>query len=161
MRGFQDPFVKGGPGPARAPSVRRVLPRIWPCWPSWETGLGPGYLSSVRGVLSWDLLGRCCLSKQFRTRASFPGRFERVDVREPGLAGSGPALASVRRVGRVAPLANAENAAQRATGKALTFCVNVQVRRPCGLMDKALVLGTKDCRFESCQGQCCRQFPTV
>ena len=24
---------------------------------------------------------------------------------------------------------------------------------PCGLMDKALVLGTKDCRFESCQGQ--------
>ena len=24
--------------------------------------------------------------------------------------------------------------------------------RPCGLMDKALVLGTKDCRFESCQG---------
>ena len=25
---------------------------------------------------------------------------------------------------------------------------------PCGLMDKALVLGTKDCRFESCQGQC-------
>ena len=28
-------------------------------------------------------------------------------------------------------------------------------RRPCGLMDKALVLGTKDCRFESCQGQFC------
>lgn len=26
---------------------------------------------------------------------------------------------------------------------------------PCGLMDKALVLGTKDCRFESCQGQAC------
>ena len=26
------------------------------------------------------------------------------------------------------------------------------VTRPCGLMDKALVLGTKDCRFESCQG---------
>ena len=25
--------------------------------------------------------------------------------------------------------------------------------RPCGLMDKALVFGTKDCRFESCQGQ--------
>ena len=25
-------------------------------------------------------------------------------------------------------------------------------RRPCGLMDKALVFGTKDCRFESCQG---------
>ena len=24
---------------------------------------------------------------------------------------------------------------------------------PCGLMDKALVFGTKDCRFESCQGQ--------
>jgi hypothetical protein len=28
---------------------------------------------------------------------------------------------------------------------------------PCGLMDKALVFGTKDCRFESCQGHilCC------
>ena len=24
--------------------------------------------------------------------------------------------------------------------------------RPCGLMDKALVFGTKDCRLESCQG---------
>ena len=23
----------------------------------------------------------------------------------------------------------------------------------CGLMDKALILGTKDCRFESCQDQ--------
>ena len=23
---------------------------------------------------------------------------------------------------------------------------------PCGLMDKALIFGTKDCRFESCQG---------
>ena len=23
---------------------------------------------------------------------------------------------------------------------------------PCGLMDKALVFGTRDCRFESCQG---------
>ncbi len=28
-------------------------------------------------------------------------------------------------------------------------------RRPCGLMDKALVLGTKDCRFESCQSFLC------
>ena len=26
------------------------------------------------------------------------------------------------------------------------------VKWPCGLMDKALVFGTKDCRFESCQG---------
>ena len=25
-------------------------------------------------------------------------------------------------------------------------------KRPCGLKDKALVFGTKDCRFESCQG---------
>ena len=24
--------------------------------------------------------------------------------------------------------------------------------RPCGLMDRALVFGAKDCRFESCQG---------
>ena len=27
---------------------------------------------------------------------------------------------------------------------------------PCGLMDKALVFGTKDCRFESCQGHLAR-----
>ena len=26
---------------------------------------------------------------------------------------------------------------------------------PCGLMDKALVFGTKDCRLESCQGHAC------
>ena len=31
------------------------------------------------------------------------------------------------------------------------FC-DQHTKRPCGLMDKALVLGTKDCRFESCQG---------
>ena len=29
----------------------------------------------------------------------------------------------------------------------------VLVVRPCGLMDKALVFGIKDCRFESCQDQ--------
>ena len=27
----------------------------------------------------------------------------------------------------------------------------VKLNWSCGLMDKALVLGTKDCRFESCQ----------
>ena len=31
-------------------------------------------------------------------------------------------------------------------------CVQPLILRPCGLMDKALVFGTKDCRFESCQG---------
>ena len=30
--------------------------------------------------------------------------------------------------------------------------VRVEINWPCGLMDKALVFGTKDCRFESCQG---------
>ena len=30
-----------------------------------------------------------------------------------------------------------------------------KIERPCGLMDTALVFGTKDCRFESCQGQLC------
>ena len=30
--------------------------------------------------------------------------------------------------------------------------VSLYLRGPCGLMDKALVFGTKDCRFESCQG---------
>ena len=32
---------------------------------------------------------------------------------------------------------------------------------PCGLMDKALGLGTKDCRFESCQGQFASQRPIM
>ena len=39
------------------------------------------------------------------------------------------------------------------------FCLHALVIKgiddtqwPCGLMDKALVFGTKDCRFESCQG---------
>ena len=31
--------------------------------------------------------------------------------------------------------------------------LNVACMWPCGLMDKALVFGTKDCRFESCPGQ--------
>ena len=31
-------------------------------------------------------------------------------------------------------------------------CLNMW---PCGLMDKALVFGTKDCRLESCQGHAC------
>jgi hypothetical protein len=34
----------------------------------------------------------------------------------------------------------------------LGFVDRQENKRPCGLMDKALVLGTKDCRFESCQG---------
>ena len=33
-----------------------------------------------------------------------------------------------------------------------TNCQLQITTRPCGLMDKALVFGTKDCRFESCQG---------
>ena len=32
---------------------------------------------------------------------------------------------------------------------------------PCGLMGKALALGTKDCRLESCQGQFASQRPNV
>ena len=32
---------------------------------------------------------------------------------------------------------------------------------PCGLMDKALVFGTKDCRFESCQGQLFPKIPRL
>ena len=32
------------------------------------------------------------------------------------------------------------------------FLQPLRAIRPCGLMDKALVFGTKDCRFESCQG---------
>ena len=31
----------------------------------------------------------------------------------------------------------------------------LHIKGPCGLMDKALVFGTKDCRFESCQGHSC------
>jgi hypothetical protein len=37
-------------------------------------------------------------------------------------------------------------------GKAALLQGALTYRRPCGLMDKALVFGTKDCRFESCQG---------
>ena len=33
------------------------------------------------------------------------------------------------------------------------FLSDININWPCGLMDKALVFGTKDCRFESCQGQ--------
>ena len=44
------------------------------------------------------------------------------------------------------PRANARFAVNRA----LPFLRANQ--RPCGLMDKALVFGTKDCSFESCQG---------
>jgi hypothetical protein len=35
----------------------------------------------------------------------------------------------------------------------LSSALVIMPNRPCGLMDKALVFGTKDCRFESCQGQ--------
>ena len=38
--------------------------------------------------------------------------------------------------------------------------LHVSMQRPCGLMDKALVFGTKDCRFESCQGHLFA-FPSV
>ena len=34
-------------------------------------------------------------------------------------------------------------------------------RRPCGLMDKALFFGTKDCRFESCQGHASRSNSVI
>ena len=34
--------------------------------------------------------------------------------------------------------------------------VALDTQWPCGLMDKALVFGTKDCRFESCQGHTIR-----
>ena len=37
----------------------------------------------------------------------------------------------------------------------LLMLVREPVKGPCGLMDKALVFGTKDCRFESCQGHLC------
>ena len=34
----------------------------------------------------------------------------------------------------------------------VVLLVMLVISWPCGLMDKALVFGTKDCRFESCQG---------
>ena len=38
-------------------------------------------------------------------------------------------------------------------GQFLSDCQwQITVSWPCGLMDKALVFGTKDCRLESCQG---------
>ena len=38
------------------------------------------------------------------------------------------------------------------TGWFLFHILELLNQRPCGLMDKALVFGAKDCRFESCQG---------
>ena len=43
--------------------------------------------------------------------------------------------------------------AHRADEDAIQGILQPQVKQwPCGLMDMALVFGTKDCRFESCQG---------
>ena len=43
----------------------------------------------------------------------------------------------------------------------LSLSLSLSLKRPCGLMDKALVFGTKDCRLESCQGHICHgNFPT-
>ena len=39
--------------------------------------------------------------------------------------------------------------------------LRLHVGWPCGLMDKALVFGTKDCRFESCQGHFETTMPTT
>ena len=36
--------------------------------------------------------------------------------------------------------------------KIIVAIVFALYQRPCGLMEKALVFGTKDCRLESCQG---------
>ena len=47
-------------------------------------------------------------------------------------------------------LSKSRTNARFAVNQALPFLRANQ--RPCGLMDKALVFGTKDCRFESCQG---------
>ena len=48
---------------------------------------------------------------------------------------------------------NARLPRRRSASRPLPF-----VTRPCGLMDKALVFGTKDCRFESCQGHTSTEF---
>ena len=57
------------------------------------------------------------------------------------------------------PAANLKGAPQRSTlsnrGR------NSAWQWPCGLMDKALVFGTKDCRFESCQGQLFPKIPSL
>ena len=37
--------------------------------------------------------------------------------------------------------------------------LTILFKRPCGLMDKALVCGANDCRFESCQGQVMTRRP--
>jgi hypothetical protein len=44
------------------------------------------------------------------------------------------------------------SSATAAVGARATYASQQFRDRPCGLMDKALVFGTKDCRFESCQG---------
>ena len=41
----------------------------------------------------------------------------------------------------------------RGVAGACELCRSTGFKRSCGLMDKALVFGTKECRFESCQDQ--------
>ena len=49
-------------------------------------------------------------------------------------------------------LATASVAGTRCAMPAIKLGYTRAYMGPCGLMDKALVFGTKDCRFESCQG---------
>ena len=60
-----------------------------------------------------------------------------------------------KRVGEVVEGAPAQHYQSAATENSSSQrdSVEMMYKRPCGLMDKALIFGTKDCRFESCQGQ--------
>jgi hypothetical protein len=62
-----------------------------------------------------------------------------------------------RRLAKAPPswrvsMATTTRRAQRRAPFFRRACHFAHSQRPCGLMDKALVFGTKDCRFESCQG---------
>ena len=88
-------------------------------------------------------------------------RSGRPVLRKFGLGGAGAGRRCLSRSSRSSHAAAASRAAastQCGEGSSKIFLIDMITMRSCGLMDKALVFGTKDCRFESCQDHiffCC------
>ena len=70
----------------------------------------------------------------------------------PKVAGQSDGAATPALVTSAAALADATRGVDGVAG-ACELCRSTCFKRSCGLMDKALVFGTKDCRSESCQDQ--------
>ena len=82
--------------------------------------------------------------------ASFVGEASAAGADDSKLDGLRRQLRSPRHKNK---FSKARINARSVVNRALPFVRMKQ--RPCGLTDKALVFGTKDCRFESCQGHAC------